>query len=356
MSNAGEPSGPAPILVGLLFDFPQGDGGKSFEEAVRLGLEEIAAAGRIDRPVEFVHRHARGLPLGTEQDVVQAFLELEEAGVLLILGPSISDNGLIVQPLADAAELPCINYTGGERTRGEFMFHYQIGSLEEEPAVLAARLADRSLRRAAVIHDRSPVGSRYAECFEESRVGVGLEVTGTAAINPLSEDVREVVERLRETGPDALVYLGLGVTSRAVAVALADIGWDAPVVANSALMFGYARPDWRDGWSGWEYLDGVADDNRMRARLRERSKRAAAGPIGCAAYDMGRLVGEAIARAHHLTRAGLKEGLERVKQLPATSGVDGTTMGFGTYDHAALKGRYLVLREWRDGKTVQVAT
>jgi hypothetical protein len=31
-------------------------------------------------------------------------------------------------------------------------------------------------------------------------------------------------------------------------------------------------------------------------------------------------------------------------------------MGFGTYDHAALKGQYLVLREWRDGKTVQVVT
>ena len=71
------------------------------------------------------------------------------------------------------------------------------------------------------------------------------------------------------------MYLGLGVASRAVAVALADLGWDVPVVANSALMFGYARPDWRDGWAGWEYLDGVADDNQMRARLREQSKRAA---------------------------------------------------------------------------------
>ena len=345
---------PAPILVGLLFDFPQADRGESFEEAVRLGLDEVAASDRIDRPVEFVHRHARGLPLGTEHDVVQAFLELEEAGVLLILGPSISDNGLIVQPLADATTLPCINYTGGERTRGEFMFHYQIGSLEEEPAVLAARLAQRGLRRAAVVHDQSPVGSRYAECFDEARAGLGMEVTGTAAISPVAEDAEEAVDRLRGTNPDALIYFGLGVTSRAVAIALRQIGWEVPVVANSALMFGYARPDWRDDWAGWEYLDSVSDDNQMRRRLREKSKRTAAGPMGCAAYDMGRLVGEAIARAHHLTRAGLKDGLERVKQLPATSGVEGTTMGFGVYDHGALKGRYLVLREWRDGKTVQV--
>jgi branched-chain amino acid transport system substrate-binding protein len=344
----------SPILVGLLFDFPQADGGASFEDTVHLGLDEVAGAGRIDRPVELVHRHTRGLPLGTEHEVVQAFRELDDAGVLLILGPSISDNGLIVRPLADAARLPCINYTGGEQTRGEYMFHYQVGSLEEEPAVLAGRLARRGLRRAAVIHDHSPVGSRYAECFDDARAGLGLETTGSAAISPLSEDVTGVVARLREGAPDALVYLGLGVSSRAVALALAELGWSVPVVANSALMFGYARPEWRDGWAGWEYLDGVADDNEQRRRLRARSKQAAAGPLGCAAYDMGRLVGEAVARAHHLTRAGLKEGLERVKQLPATSGREGTTMGFGTYDHAALKGRYLVLREWRDGRTVQV--
>jgi branched-chain amino acid transport system substrate-binding protein len=147
----------------------------------------------------------------------------------------------------------------------------------------------------------------------------------------------------------------LGVTSRAVALAIAELDWKVPVVANSALMFGYARPDWRDGWAGWEYLDGVADDNQQRELLRAKSKRSAAGPIGCAAYDMGRLTGEALARAHHLTRDGLRESLERVKQLPATSGVEGTTMGFGVYDHAALKGQFLVLREWRDGRTVQVA-
>ena len=85
----------APIMVGLLFELPQADGGASFEEAVRLGLDEIAATGRLDRAVEFETRLARGLPLGTEHDVVTAFGELDDAGVVLIIGPSISDNGLI---------------------------------------------------------------------------------------------------------------------------------------------------------------------------------------------------------------------------------------------------------------------
>ena len=54
--------------------------------------------------------------------------------------------------------------------------------------------------------------------------------------------------------------------------------------------------------------------------------------------------------------AGIADGLRRVKLLPATSGHEGTTMGFGVFDHAALKGAYLVLREWRDGHSVQIET
>jgi ABC-type branched-subunit amino acid transport system substrate-binding protein len=344
----------APVLIGLLFDFPQGDGGDSFEAAVQLGIDEIAASGRLDRPVAFVRRLAAGLPLGTAHSVEQAFGELRDAGVLAILGPSISDNGLVVRDLADAARLPCINYTGGAVTRSRYMLHYQVGSLEEEPVVLAQRLAARGLRRPAVVFDRSPVGRRYAECFDAATTGAGLELAGTAGISPVAEQVTATLERLRALEPDALVYLGLGVSSHPVAVGLAELAWGVPVVANSALLFGYLRPDWRDAWAGWEYVDVVADDNERRRQLAARASAAAAGPMGCAALDMGRLVAEAVVRADHLTRAGLRDGFERVKRLPATCGRDGTTMGFGHFDHGALHGDYLVLRTWDGGRSVQV--
>jgi hypothetical protein len=41
--------------------------------------------------------------------------------------------------------------------------------------------------------------------------------------------------------------------------------------------------------------------------------------------------------------------------MPASSGRAGTTMGFGQWDHAALKGEFLVLRQWLDGKNVEYA-
>ena len=339
----------APIRIGLLFDFPQHDGGDSIEAAVRLGIATVT----LDRPVEFVRELAAGLPSGTAFDVEEKFFSLAQQGVLAIVGPSISDNGLVVRDLADAAGVPCINYTGGAVTRSEYMFHYQVGSLEEEPAVLAQHLAARGIVRVAVVHDRSPVGQQYAEWFERARTSVGVDVTAKAVINPLATEAVDLVARLESSKPDGLVYLGLGVSARTVALGVEALEWRVPVVANSALMFGYAQRDWRAGWDGWVYVDTVSDDNAMRAQLRERNKATASGPVGVAAYDIGRLLGEAIARGDHLTRDGIRDGLERVKRLPASSGHEGTTMGFGVWDRGALKGPYLVLRQWREGQTMQ---
>ena len=338
-----------PVLIGVLYDYPQDN--SFFEDALRLGIATVQH--RLDREVELVVHQARGLPAGSAHEITRGFRELDQAGCVAIIGPSISDNGIVVRDLADHAGLPCINYTGGAITRSEFMFHYQVGSLEEEPAVLAEHLAGRGIQRVAVVHDRSPVGSQYAHWFELARATVGIEVTANAVINPLETEATDLVARLEASKPDGLLYLGLGVAARTVSLAVQALEWNVPVVANSALMFGYAQREWREAWDGWVYIDTVSDDNASRRALSERDRASAAGPVGVAAYDIGRLLGEATIRGDHLTRDGIRDGLERVKRLPASSGHEGTTMGFGQWDRGALKGSYLVLREWRDGKTVQ---
>jgi branched-chain amino acid transport system substrate-binding protein len=335
--------------IGLLFDYPQG--GDGLERTLSLGLAE---AGLDPGSVTFRREDTLGLPAGRAEDTAAGFTRLAEAGVDLIVGPSISDNCLAARDRADEHRVPAINYSGGERTRSEWMFHYQIGSLEEEPPLLVARMGERGFTRAAVIHDASVVGDRYSEVLGWAAADAGVEITGRRAIDPLSEDLTAVVADLRTAAPDVLVYLGLGAASHAVATAMADAGWDIPVLANSALMFGYVRPDWRDAWATWEYIDTIAEDNTGRQRLATLDAGAAAGPIGTATYDLGRLIGHAAGRAELLDRAGLREGLERVKQLPAASGYEGTLMGFGVWDRGALKGPFLVLRAWRDGQTVQV--
>ncbi len=116
------------MRVGLFFDFAQPDGGAWHQAGIELGL---AAVGDLGTPVEFVRRDANGLPAGTEQEVADGFRMLVADDVDVVLGPSISDNAMVVTPIADELEIPCINYTGGAHTRSHWVFHYQVGSLEE---------------------------------------------------------------------------------------------------------------------------------------------------------------------------------------------------------------------------------
>lgn len=343
------------IPLGVLYDFPQGDGGRYFEDGLRLGFGEQRAEERLGDDITLLARQADGLPAGSAESVVAAFGELADAGVIAIVGPSISDNGLIVRDLADDAGIACINYTGGAFTRGRHMFHYQVGSLEEEPVLLAAYLLAQGHHRIAVLYDDTPVGTSYAQWLDRTVARSGdPELTHRSSVSPLAEDLRGDVEAALATEPDALLYLGLGVAARAVSLAVEAVGWAGPVVTNSALMFGYARPDWRAGFEDWVYVDTISDANPVRAQLREHSRMHAASPIGVAAFDIGRLLGEGLVLADDRTPAAVREGLERVKRLPAAAGKAGTTMGFGQWDHAALKGEYLVLRSWRGGRSVEV--
>jgi ABC-type branched-subunit amino acid transport system substrate-binding protein len=343
------------LRVGVLYDFPQGDGGRYFEDGLRLGFDEQRAEERLGESIMLVARQADGLPGGSAESVIAHFDELVDEGVVAIVGPSISDNGLIVRDLADRAGISCINYTGGAFTRGEHMFHYQVGSLEEEPVLLAEHLLASDHHRVAVLYDDTPVGTSYDRWLGRAVARTGdPELVFRNSVSPLAEDLRADVEAALATEPEALMYLGLGVAARAVALAVEAVGWPGPVVTNSALMFGYARPDWRAGFEDWVYVDTVSDANPVREALRERSRRHAASPIGVAAFDIGRVLGEGVVLADELTAPAVRVGLERVKRLPAATGKAGTTMGFGDWDHAALKGEALVLRSWRGGRTVEV--
>lgn len=346
-------STPTPIRIGVLFDIDLAGGEALFHELLALGLSEVEASGRLDRKIEWVVRHVKGLPGGTEREIERGFAELDDEGVLLVVGPSISNNALIARPIVDRLGLPAINITGGAITRSHWMFHYQIGSLDEEPALLARRLDERGLRRVAVIFDASPVGHIYMDGFELARKMRGLELAGSASVSPVAEDLRATVAQMRSTEPDGLVYLGVGLSARAVDLALGELGWSIPAVSNSALMWGYLFDEWAQGFAGWEYLDTVSDHNPVRLNLLSRQTRPAT-PLNCGAYDIGRMVGEAIARAETLTRGGLRDGLERVNEIDAASGGPGTKLSFANYDHGALHGPYLVLREWRDGQSVEV--
>ena len=322
---------------------------------MHLAIDPVIAAGRIDRPVEFVHEFSQGLPNGTAHAVEVGFASLVDQGVLLIVGPAIGDNAIVATPVADRLRTPAINWSASERARGSFMFHLQVGSHEDESILLARYLANQlAQQRVGVIYDRTPIGRRHLTFFEDECERLGLSVGARVSIPPLPADATTEVAKVTRSQVDTLVYLGLGWAGREVAKARTAAGLTLPAVMNAAGMRG-ADPAFAADIDGWVYPDMHSDHNRVLAGVRASVREGSPGGARLAfGYDMGQLVAEALARAPELSRAGVVEGLELTKCVPAAEGHDGTTLGFGRWDRGALKGRYLVLRQWRDGQTVEL--
>ncbi len=346
---------PAPFRIGILNDVTaETPGPGDIGYWLRLACDELIAQRRIDRPVEFVSTAGLGLPAGTAAAVEHAYVGLVEQDALLIVGPAVGDNALVATPLAERYRVPTINWAGSERARGHYMFHLQVGSHEDESLVLARHFAQLGVKRLGVVSDRSPIGRRHLAFLQSEAEVLGLPIAATATVMPMAEDATVELDSLLASGIDALAYLGLGVSAPAVARAARKRGFDGPCAMNTAGIRGYA-PDFAALIDRWTYVDMFADDNRtllaLRRRLQFPPMRSLAAAKG---YDLGRLVAEALARATECTRDGLVEGLEQIKWLPAAEGHEGTLLGFGRYDRGALHGRYLVLRQWRDGESRQV--
>lgn len=346
-----------PIRVGVLNDMADGPPAQGdVTGELRREVDTVRASGRLQREVEFVHAYGLGLPGGSIEAVERAYRELAEQDVVLIVGPAIGDNALAATPWVERDRIPTINWAGAERARGEYMFHLQVGSHEDESLVMARHLAARGCKRIGVVYDLSPIGTRHLKYLEDEARILGLEIVAAEGISPLEEDASAQVGSVLAHDPDGFAYLGLGLSAPAVARPLAASGWQGPRIMNTAGLRGY-QPDFARAIDGWIYIDMHSDGNRTLQNLRKRMGTPPEQSVWVAkGYDLGRLVAEGLARSAEFTREGVKTGLEQVKWLLAAEGEEGTLLGFGIQDRGALHGRYLVLRQWLDGTTVEVKT
>jgi ABC-type branched-subunit amino acid transport system substrate-binding protein len=342
----------AAIRIGVLDDTPAGIDPDFMEGVSGLALEDIA--GRFRRTIEWVVERANGPPYGTARALEDGYAALVDAGVIAVLGPAMGDGATVATPLADRAQMPTLNYAGTERGRSEWMFHLQVGSHEDEPLWLARRLAEAGRRQVALIFERAAIGARYGRFFEEASEIHDLEVVARLGVTPGADDVERVMASIERARPQAVVYLGLGLCHAPIAAALREADVGVPCLTNTCGLFGWADPAAARSFDGWLYLDMFSERNREYLRLLERSGRKPGdGPTLAFNYELFRLLAEALARAPELTRAGVREGFERIKPLPSVLGEPGTFAGFGHFDRGALKGPYLVLRRWTGGRSVE---
>jgi len=347
----------APVKVGVLIDLDMGTK-DDFLATLRFGFDEAYEQGVITRPVELIVKEAIGLPRLEAKNSIDGYLDLVQQGVLCTIGPLITDNSLALAPVINETGVPALTWTGTDRYHGEYCFNLGNGGLAEETAMMASWIRRSGYTTVGMIHEISPGGVEYASNFRYYAARAQLDVLIEAYTTQIPDDLEAILRKIRDQHPDCLAYLGYGYPTILMGPVFKNLQWDPPRIMTTAFQFCYAKPEWMAALEGWYGIDQMCEDN---PRLQPMFDRCAARTgsrrdhtVTALSYDTARLLAEGIARAPLLTPRGLKEGLEKVRLLPAVNGGPRTHMSLGPYDHKAYKGDWLVIRKIAAGKTVFV--
>jgi hypothetical protein len=287
-----------------------------------------------------------------------------DEGCLLVLGPGITDNALVLCEHVNHCRVPCLAMIGTSRFAGEYCFLLPNGGHGEETALVANYLRRNGYNRIALFGELSPGDIEYHEFFREQARLNGIEIAAEFHFDqrPDERDIESALVGVRDhVRPDAIVYCGFGWSTPMYNPILEKIGWNPPKVMNAAFMWAPHDEKWMkalEGWIGVDQLPGrdleVVNTNYLALldRFEARFKRRVDHALIALAYDEGRVVAEAIANAPILTGQGLKLGLERIKMFPCALGGKRTYITFGPYDHRGYKGDYLVMRQLVDQQFV----
>jgi hypothetical protein len=345
-----------PVRIGLLWDYLADGAASGAErhpdniESLQLIADEYRASGMLDRPVEFVLRHVKGLPNGSFKSVRDAFHELAAEGCVVICGPWVSENGVPLREYVERlAEVPIITMGGTESMLGEWVFGLPNGSMEEEPIIMAKVAWYDGCRSVGVVVEDSLIGHEYLRTLRAACKETGLSITAEVAVPQIQADKREAMRALAAGKPDGIMHVGFGLGIPGINEALQELGWVPPRYTTTAFEFG-AQPGWfREQLAGWIGLDQYDERNKVgeafldRFEARYGRRPAYFQPVYYC--DVGRLMMTAIATARPLTGRGVKEALERIKMMPAASGAPGTRLRFGKFiRHGWMGSEFLVAR------------
>jgi len=344
-----------PVKVGWLGACLDGEGG-GYDKIHRMAFDEALEQGVLTRRVEHVIHIEDGLPNGSAKNAVDGYRWLVDQGCVIVAGAYSSDNAIAVAPVANELKVPLISWCGTERFSGEYCFRLGNGDCGGDAALMAGWLKRKGHKRIAVLNEVSPNGEEYFRFFRQEcrRLGIGVGAVETVSQQP--KDLAENLLNLKQSNCDALAYMGYGmlVAQGLMRPALEKIGWDPPRIMTTAFMFYLVGFEHFEGWVG---IDQLCPDNQLVEPFRAAfHARHATNPpmwpnaIPVLAYDTARVMAEALHRAPILTGPGLKDGLERIRFMPSSTGGPRTHIAAAPGDHNLFKGDWLLYGRVRDAQ------
>jgi ABC-type branched-subunit amino acid transport system substrate-binding protein len=347
-----------PVKIGVLIDIELGQLLADWIDATILALEDALNEGVYDRPVQLVVADARGLPRENYLKVRKGYKWLCDQGCVVVLGPMISDNSLNVQQLANQQKVSCLAWTGAWRYASEYNFTVANGDVPTEAVMCAQWMREKGFKEVGMFWEQGSSGRDYADFFRDEANRLGINIVREVKLGPNPRGLQQHLAKMRQMGVEAIYYGGYGYATFHFYDAFKALGWDPPRVMGTAFMFYSNTNKWAEGLEGWHGIDQLGQEGAnpnytaMIERFRARFGRVSRNVVVALAYDTARCGIHGIAHAPMATPEAVRDGLERIRWLPATNGGPATYIQFGPWDHKGYKGDFLTIRELRGGDLI----
>ena len=342
---------PAKLGVLLPLSGPTGQIGRSALQSVQLALDML-------------HQRHAGLDLslvirdtGASTETARLALHalVEDAHVIGVIGPLLSQTAEALAPLADRLGVPLISpYARDSQFPHLSPYAFRNSLTDAMQGRLLASYATRQLarRRFAILYPDDAYGAALAAHFSAALADHNGRVVVKAAYPPDAQDVSRAVRRIRTETYDALLVPDyadnivrlapeLAYDAEAGVQLLGADGWNDPEIATIA------------AWvvDGAVFVDGFYADSpvpHVAAFVNGFRARYGAVPdlLAAQTYDTLMMCAQVL-RSGVRTRAELRAGLARLRSYPGVAGV--TTMDA---DGDAEKVLYVL--SVREGKIIQI--
>src|SRR4029079_13938775 len=285
-----------PVKIGVLVDMDLGQLLADWIDPTILAIEDAMNEGIHGRgPVQLVIADARGLPRENYRRVLDGYRWLVDQGCVVVLGPLISDNSLVVQDLVNELQVPCIGWTGARGFASEYCFTVANGVIPTEGVMCAQWLAGRGIRRGGMFWEQGSSVRDYADYFRDTALQLGLTVMREVRLEPNPRGLKDDLALMCELGVEGLYYGGYGYATFHFAEAFKSLDWDPPRVMGTAFMFYSNSNAWAEGLEGWHGVDQLGEDgastnnNAMVERFERRFGRTTRNVVVALAYDTARV-------------------------------------------------------------------
>jgi branched-chain amino acid transport system substrate-binding protein len=263
------------------------------------------------------------------QQAIQVFDGFISDGASVIIGPTLSNTAKQTNPVAQEAGVPVLgvsNTAAGITEIGDYIFRDSLTEDAVIPQTVAAAVEKFDLEKVVVMYSNDDAFTEsgyqaFAAALEEE----GVEVIETLTFSKTDTDFRALLDKAKQSNPDALVVSALVEAAVPLVTQAREIGIEAPIIGGN----GFNSPALIKG--AGEAAEGVivgaawnsASENEQNVAFIEAyTERFDVAPdqFAAQAYAGMQIIDEAVRANCSGEREDIKAGLGEITDLPTVLG------------------------------------